>query len=462
MKTFLSLLFFMLLLRQGLTQIVIDSLVNRQNVLATRVMYSVRIPGKSLSQFDIPGAIFDVDFNKKVVGINAEVLNKCLSVTRGGSTKNFSENFTFARLKLNDPFTSAEVKQKGEWVTIGSPGKEYDLNAGYLSYLASTELINENEMSYAFNGGVGNEILSRYLTPSELIAFKHKTEGKIYNGKTQYENAFIGFPTLLSPAVSKKIKDLTTVYPATYEKLSGTWIKCDWEAFQGLHTTFQVASGFSSVVSDPNSMIVATSVDNFIDAIREYPGMAGLVVEETGGVTFGTPLIDLPTDFGMSVPENTLRRFDIYIITFAISFDDLNSNDFEFLKFNINCPADVLALELVPERFGAIKNVKKEAGLPSIKVGDAVEVGSIYKQTVAYQYLEPELVALGLQQNNFGWRLKGKALDMGCLKMMAVLGVKKGTQKAKIRMDIQVKRAPSFLFAEEVVVQPVETELLFR
>ena len=95
-------------------------------------------------------------------------------------------------------------------------------------------------------------------------------------------------------------------------------------------------------------------------------------------------------------------------------------------------------MAVVPERVGTEINNTDKATAPTVKVGE-VEVGEVFSRTVEYRYIRPTILGYGLQTASFGWIFTGKSLDASAKKIIAVIGVPKGTKEITTKFQLAAK-----------------------
>jgi hypothetical protein len=103
----------------------------------------------------------------------------------------------------------------------------------------------------------------------------------------------------------------------------------------------------------------------------------------------------------------------------------------------------------VPLRYGAEKSVTEKTQSPEVTVEGGkgkVTVGQVYEQTIEYKQLKPTILATGLHEAQFGWRLMDEIVDTSSKRLIAIVGVPKRTRELPVSMAVSgtIKRWISF------------------
>ena len=155
----------------------------------------------------------------------------------------------------------------------------------------------------------------------------------------------------------------------------------------------------------------------------------------------------------MRVPDSINKLFDVYWIDFAVSDAELKKDTAAEFRFTVNAPDNIIALELIPIRFGSEQAVKTEKKSPEIKVETSVgsiSLGEFYGTTVEYKTLRPSILADGLQQSKFGWILLDEMIDQGTKRFAAIMGAPKGTRQITVQLIATIKTDTMLGFKNDV------------
>lgn len=186
-----------------------------------------------------------------------------------------------------------------------------------------------------------------------------------------------------------------------------------------------------SAASDAEPDLVSTSIYLAEAQLAQLGGLRNTARLKLGFVSYGRPIVYTAEEKNLSVPSSVSQDFEVYWIEFAISLREINSESFNQIDYIIQIPPDSYALALVPLSYGVEVDTEERTATPSVSVsvaGNSVTVGEFLSQTVAYRTLRPTIIAVGLQENQFYWRIKEEALNMGAIKFVSIIAVPKETE----------------------------------
>ena len=190
------------------------------------------------------------------------------------------------------------------------------------------------------------------------------------------------------------------------------------------------------------------------NSIREYDALErSLLCHKLGEISFGMPLVQTAREMALIVPGSIASRFDVYWVELAITFRGFDAGELEEMSFNVGLPADHVALELIPLRYGPQIETQVDTRSPEIgaRVGGVnVTIGEFFRKTVAYSHIKPTVTAAGLREDRFSWTLRDEAIALGSHKFIVVIGVPRGADAVELSMSAHVKTDPSLFFAGDV------------
>ena len=189
------------------------------------------------------------------------------------------------------------------------------------------------------------------------------------------------------------------------------------------------------------------------NSIREYDALERSLLYKLGEISFGMPLVQTAREMALIVPGSIASRFDVYWVELAITFRGFDAGELEEMSFNVGLPADHVALELIPLRYGPQIETQVDTRSPEIgaRVGGVnVTIGEFFRKTVAYSHIKPTVTAAGLREDRFSWTLRDEAIALGSHKFIVVIGVPRGADAVELSMSAHVKTDPSLFFAGDV------------
>jgi hypothetical protein len=210
----------------------------------------------------------------------------------------------------------------------------------------------------------------------------------------------------------------------------------DKEFANNIQETYSPIKAIYTFKSDSDRL---PAVSNAIQqATLNLPVAAATLITE-GDAGFGIPLVFTAAEKSLKVEPSLLRTYDIYWIQLAISPTEELIQNINELRYDITIDnPNVLAMAIVPERVGTEINNTDKAAVPTVTVGN-VEVGEVFSRTVEYKYIRPTILGYGLQTSSFGWIFTGESLDASAKRMVAVIGVPKGTKEITAKFQLAAK-----------------------
>ncbi len=207
------------------------------------------------------------------------------------------------------------------------------------------------------------------------------------------------------------------------------------KSVKSLYQTVSMESGPALTVHHANTIATATKV-----AAADTRVASATLVRLTD-IRFGQPIAFPAHDKKLAVEPSIAKRYDVYWIEFVVSPGEDVADELSELLFTVSMQdATAIALELVPLRYGTEASVKQKAQTPEVSVeapnGGKVAVGEIYEQTIEYKELKPTVMATGLHDANFGWVIKGDALDPSSKRLIAIVGVRKNTHEIPLALTV--------------------------
>jgi len=212
-------------------------------------------------------------------------------------------------------------------------------------------------------------------------------------------------------------------------------------AFAKLATSiYSSADKFSTAGQNPSAAFDFGDATKVAVRDRSVGGTTAVVLDT---VDIGNPLILTAAEERLQPPASILRDFDVFLVQLALNPKEDLRGKFDELSFFVSLQtANSETLELMPIRFGEEQEVKTTTGIPGVKVqagGVGIELGQIYGQDVTFKTLKPTIVGTGIQASKFGWTLSNEMLDMSAKRLIAVIGVPKGSRRLDFDMVISVK-----------------------
>jgi hypothetical protein len=165
------------------------------------------------------------------------------------------------------------------------------------------------------------------------------------------------------------------------------------------------------------------------NGIREYDSLERALLEYIGDITFGEPIIYTAAEKKLEIPSSISERYDVYWIELSASFRGIEDSDITELAVNFAFPEGGVALELIPLQYGPEVEVQEKQAIPGVEVsikGLRAAIGEAFNRIVAFTYIKPTIVAVGLRERQFSWLLRGEAVTIGSHRFVVVAGVPKG------------------------------------
>jgi hypothetical protein len=237
-------------------------------------------------------------------------------------------------------------------------------------------------------------------------------------------------------ALNKQIKWSEKDHPVVATKTSPDDFLLDQKFANNILKTYSSINPSYKFKSD-NDWLPAVS-NAIQQATLNLPVAAATLLNE-GDAGFGTPLVFTAAEKSLKVEPLLLRTYDVYWIQLAISPSEELIQNINELRYDITIDnPNVLVMAIVPERVGTEINTTDKAAAPTVKVGE-VEVGEVFSRTVEYRYIRPTILGYGLQTASFGWMFTGESLDASAKRMIAVIGVPKGTKEITTKFQLAAK-----------------------
>jgi len=165
--------------------------------------------------------------------------------------------------------------------------------------------------------------------------------------------------------------------------------------------------------------------------------VASSTLVQLGGIRFGIPIAYTARDKKLVLEPSVAKNYDVYWLEFAISPGEEAIRTVSDLFFLVTLQnSSTIALELVPLRYGGEQAVTEKFGTPEVSIEGKVTVGQIYEQTIEYKQLKPTILATGLHDAQFGWRLMDQMVDTSSKRLIAIVRVPKGTRELPLTMAV--------------------------
>jgi hypothetical protein len=176
-----------------------------------------------------------------------------------------------------------------------------------------------------------------------------------------------------------------------------------------------------------------------------YPLLASKAEIQLGNIVFGRVQVFPPSPItSISVP---LAREKVFVLVFAVSIGGMGTDSLESMDFQVSAPPDVVALDLMPLQLDG-------ASRPSSLLDYGVRLASS---------LKPVVIASGLQENEFGWKLSKEALQSGTKRFAALLAMPPTRETATVSLQIVVRTQNTFFAQANTMTRgPDVQNLRFR
>lgn len=233
--------------------------------------------------------------------------------------------------------------------------------------------------------------------------------------------------------------DFTKSYDAVFIDGNHRVFKVTDDLARAVPLTFQAAQKKQdSVLSDPkNNWENANSVMDQASFKLPIKDAKELYVA-LGAATFGTVRMQSAEEVGLKVDDNIAKISDTYLLRFAVTFYDLPTNNLDEISFRVKCANECTAWELAPSR--VVKQDEETTSLNTPKIGfEGFEIGEFFRKQIVSKSIKPQVIAYGLQENEFSWSLKDDAIQSGSNVFAAAISVPKGTTILQLDRSIAVK-----------------------
>jgi hypothetical protein len=239
--------------------------------------------------------------------------------------------------------------------------------------------------------------------------------------------------------------DLTKTYDAGYSKDQIKAVGFDAKFSNDVFKTYAGASSLSGQsFSSPTYDWGKTK--NLVELANiEYPiDVRKTLTFNLGNVTFGRPRLVTAKEAQFKLDKTLAASSDVYFAKFAFTAYDIPEKSIEELSFRISCGKACVAWELAPLRVMAGEEKEDTLKTPTISI-KGVEVGEMFSRTIKYTTLRPQILAYGVQEDQFSWSIKDAAIENGSHVFVAAIGVPKGTKEIRFERSIAAKTAVGWL-----------------
>jgi hypothetical protein len=199
-----------------------------------------------------------------------------------------------------------------------------------------------------------------------------------------------------------------------------------------------VYSGLSSL-SDYAPNKIPNAFKQLDDALAPHAEFYAVAKLPMGNVDMGTPLIFEPSIYGIHAPDEWNEEYNLKLVLFAVNVRDYLSG-VEEIDVVVTLPDDCIAVDLVPLSYtDESANTITEA--QQSRFGTTIFGGELTYQ----RRLKPVIQGSGLQSNEFGWQLRGKALGVGTTSVVALVRAPKELKKVNMRSAFVLREPNSWI-----------------
>jgi hypothetical protein len=163
--------------------------------------------------------------------------------------------------------------------------------------------------------------------------------------------------------------------------------------------------------------------------VKEYNALEQSILTHIGDITIGEPIVYTAAEKVIKVPESIGRKYNVYWSELRASFRGLTNSNIDELAVNDAFSEGGVALELAPLEYGTEVTVETRKAVPGFEAGMEgfyVSVNEAFNKTIAFKYVKPRVIAVGLGEREFSWLLRGEAVRIGWHKFVVMAGIPKG------------------------------------
>lgn len=221
---------------------------------------------------------------------------------------------------------------------------------------------------------------------------------------------------------------------------SGNWIAFDPEKLDPIIDAFDEVGKLSSYNKNEYPIMVTSNnvVENFTK-LNSLKIPKELTQIQFGKVTYGVPVVTSAAEEQMNIPESILKRGNVYVVKFAVSFAEIDPSKIESIFFSVKGNSSIFALELIPLKYGTEMNEEITSNTPNLSI-NGIEIGTFYEKSISYKYIKPTIIGSGLQESNYLWIMKEQAISEGSQRFIAILLVPNNQKKCSIEMQVYAKQ----------------------
>ena len=222
-----------------------------------------------------------------------------------------------------------------------------------------------------------------------------------------------------------------------------------------------VAMDFLTVYAGLNSLAnyeaarVPVTFDQFDNALQQHSELYAVAKLPIGDVEMGMPIVLDPDGVGIEVPDSWTSGYTVKLMLFAITVRDY-LDGVEKIDITIKLPRDCIAFDLMPVSY---------VGDPMSTAGDvetqSVLIETIFGGGIEYQRrLKPVIEAHGLQNNEFGWRLRGEALSFGTTRLAALIRAPKASREVSMESAFVLRGPDRWIVEGSIGISEPEVHVI--
>lgn len=205
---------------------------------------------------------------------------------------------------------------------------------------------------------------------------------------------------------------------------------------------FRVAYGIAETLPQLQVQFIPEQFARLRSSLEKHPELSKVALKILTNVSFGKPQIYPAKERNLNIPKSAQQYHDFYWADFAISNRSLDPDLIETLTFSITLKGNAIVTDLIPFVYGQTETREEMLSSPEAEIsfGPArLRIGEMYRQTVTFESIRPQIRANGLFEPFFAWQLKGSAAKPGTSRFIAILKVPKSQQWLELKMSAMAK-----------------------
>lgn len=223
---------------------------------------------------------------------------------------------------------------------------------------------------------------------------------------------------------------------------------CKMEEISQIPLDSEVAKDFSAAYKQLDNIWDAPidqkmSIVKFANrSLSNHKQLYSRVSTSLGSITFGIPAVGRLCKDDMEEPIYSFWRkdYELRVLKFGISIVDLDVPISE-LNIFVNLPESSVAVNLIP--FKMISREKIESLTQKMKMPCTLEGDDYFLEG-----LNPEMVAFGVQNSQFGWRFSGVTVEEGAFWVAVVAALPKNLDTALVSIEYIGRTSEATIWAQ--------------